>query len=133
MQIEQALMTWLLAQAGITGLVGGDRIYFVTAPQEVAKPYLVVNKISGVREHSHGGSSHLAHPRFQFSAFGTTYSSVKEIIAAVQAVLQGYTGTMGGAGGVVVGNSIYEDETDLYEEGQGLFGVAADYIIWHEE
>jgi hypothetical protein len=114
------------------GLAGG-RIYFVTAPQSVAKPYLVINKISGVREHSHDGSSHLAHPRFQFSAFGTTYQGVKEILAALQAVLQGYKGTMGGASGVAVGAAIYEDETDLYEEGTGLFGAAADYIIWHYE
>lgn len=130
MLIEQALMTWLLATSGITSLVS-TRIYFAVAKQEVAKPYMVINKISGVRELSHETNSHLAHPRFQFSIFGTTYSSVKAVAAALQSALQGYTGTMGGTGGVVVGNSIYEDETDLDPGEQGLFGVACDYIIWH--
>jgi len=133
MLIEQGLMTFLLAQSGITDLVG-QRIHFVQAPQDVESPYLVISKISGVREHSHDGSSGLAHPRFQLSAFADTYGAAKAIIAAVQAVLQGYSGTMGGAGGVAVNGAFYEDENDLDPgDGTGLFGVAADYIIWHSE
>jgi hypothetical protein len=132
MLIETALMTDLLAQTAITALVS-TRTHFGVAPQEVAKPYMVLNKISGVRIHSHETTSHLAHPRFQFSIFGTTYSSVKAVAAALQTALQGYTGTMGGVGGVVVQSCIYEDETDLDPGDQGLFGVACDYIIWHYE
>jgi len=104
------------------------------APQDVEKPYLVVSKISGPREHSHDGAAGLAHPRFQLSAFSQTYSAAKAVIAAVQAALQGYSGTMGGDGGVVVGGAFYDDENDLDPgDGTGLFGVAADYIIWHRE
>ena len=132
MLIEQALMTYILAQTGITDLVS-TRIYFVEGPQETAKPYLVINKIDGPREHSHDGSSSLAHPRFQLTAFAETYSGAKNIISAVQTALQGYSGTMGGESGVAVGAVLYEDETDLERGGQGLYGVSADYIIWHEE
>lgn len=133
MLIEQALMTFLLAQSGITALVG-QRIHFAEVPQDAIGPYLVANKISGPREHSHGGASGLAHPRFQFTAFAETYSAAKLVVAAVQAALQGYSGTMGGAGGVDVQAALYDDETDL-DPGDytGLFGVAADYIIWHQE
>lgn len=133
MQIETALSTYLLAQTGITGLVG-QRVYFVQAPQDTAKPYLVINKISGTRENSREANTHLAHPRFQLTAFAETYGACKSIIAAVQTALQGYTGTMGGAGGVAVGAVFYEDENDL-DPGPNneLYGVAADYIIWHYE
>ena len=53
--------------------------------------------------------------------------------AAVQSALQGYSGTMGGESGVSVGNVIYADETDLYEENTKLFHVALDFILWHKE
>lgn len=132
MTIEQALMTYLLAQTGITTLVG-QRIYFVRAPQETETPYIAISKIDAPREHSHDGSSQLAHPRFQFSIFADTYGEIKPIAAALQTALQGYTGTMGGAGGVFVGNCLYDNETDLDPGEQGLFGVACDYIIWHTD
>ena len=132
MLIEEALMTFLLSKTTITAYVG-QRIHFVQAPQAVARPYIVVSKVDAPREHSHDGSSQLAHPRFQLSIFAPTYGEAKNIAAAVQAQLQGYTGTMGGEGGVAVQNTIYEDENDFYEEDSGLFHVACDYIIWHED
>jgi hypothetical protein len=137
MLIETALMTYLLAQTFVatylTGADGTKRIYFVVAPQEVAKPYIVITKIDSPRDHSHDGGTGLANPRFQLSVFSTTYGEAKSIAAAIQAVLQGYVGMMGGAGGVDVFNSVYEDETDLDPGEMGLFGVAVDYKFWHRE
>jgi len=132
MLIEQALMTYLLAQTGITDLVG-DRIHFVIAPQDVAKPYLVVTKVDSPEVSSHDGPSGLSHPRFQFSSFATTYSSAKTISAALKTALDGYSGTMGGAGGLTVKIPKREDENDFYETDSGLHHVASDYIIWHTE
>lgn len=133
MDIETALMTYLLAQSGITNLVS-RRIHFVRAKQGTTPPYIVMTKISGPRKHSHDGSSQLAHPRFQFSCFAKTYGAAKGVTAALQAALQGYSGTMGGGSGVAVGNVIYEDETDLDPgDNNELFGIAADYIIWHTD
>lgn len=133
MQIEQALMTYLLAQSGITGLVG-DRIHFASAPQDISTPYIIVSKISGTRQHSHEGADGIASPRFQFSIFDEHYGDCKAVAAQLQASLEGYSGTMGGEGGVVVAATFYEDEVDLDPgDNTGLFGVAADYIVWHYE
>lgn len=132
MLIEQALMTFLKAQSDVTDLVS-TRIYFVRAPQDVSEPYIVVSKVSGPREHSHEGGDGMASPRFQLSSFSTSYATVKGIAAALQTVLQGYSGTMGGESGVKVGNILYSNEVDLYEEDTRLHHVAADYIIWHRE
>jgi len=132
MLIETALMTYLLAQSGITDLVS-MRIHFVIAPQAVAKPYIIITKIDSPRDHSHDGGTGLANPRFQLSIFATKYGDAKNIAAAVQSALQGYTGTMGGAGGVYVTAVTYEDENDFYENETGLFHVAVDYKMWHEE
>ena len=132
MLIEQALRTYMIGQSGITDLVS-TRIHFVKAPQDIDKPYIVIYKISGPRLHSHDGGDGLAHPRFQVSIFAETYAAAKEIAAAIQSALQGYSGTMGGDGGVVVGNVLYEDENDFWEEQTQLYHVACDYILWHRE
>lgn len=132
MLIKTALINYLLAQTGITDLVG-TRIYFVIAPQDVAKPYIILTKVDSPRLHSHDGYSHLASPRFQVSIFSTRYGEGKGIAAAVQAILQGYAGTMGGAGGVDIFSCVYEDENDFYEEGTSLYQVACDYTLWHRE
>ncbi len=132
MTIEQAILTALLADAGLIAVVG-ERIYPVLAPQDVVKPYIVFSKISAPRDHTHDGGSGLVNARFQFSCFATTYQVAKQVAGLIQAVLQGYSGTLGGAGGVVVNGCFYEDETDLYEPDSALFHVAVDYRLWHQE
>jgi len=127
--IEEGLMTYLLAQSGITAYVS-DRISPAMADQDVETPYIIVTKVSGAREHSHDGSSHLAHPRFQLSIFAETYKECKDIAAAVQSALQGYAGAMGSE---TVQNVIYRNEVDDYEDETGLYGVKVDYDIWHVE
>lgn len=132
MIIEQAIITALLADSALIAVVG-QRIYPVLAPQDIEAPYVVINKISGPRNHSMGGSSHLVNPRFQFSCFATTYAVAKQVSGLIQTVLQGYSGTLGGVGGVAVNGCFYEDETDMYEDDTKLFHVALDFKLWHEE
>lgn len=133
MLIETGLMTFLLSKSGITSLVG-QRIHYVQAPQDVAAPYLVLQKISGPRIESNDGNSKLASPRFQITAFAAKYGTAKTVIEAVRTALQGYQGMMGGQSGVYVHGAHLEDETDLDPgERSGLYGVSADYFIWHKE
>lgn len=131
MIIEQAILTALLADATLSALVS-TRIYYVKAPQDATTPYVVFFKISSQRVASHDGASGLADARFQFSCFGTTYKSVKDMVAAIQGVLEGFTGTLG-TGGVAVNGCYYENETDLYEPDNKLYHTAVDYRFWHNE
>jgi len=128
MHIETALMTYLLAQSGITDICG-ERIYFARAVQDTVAPYLVLSKISSPRTMTHDGPDGLADARFQITAFAAKYGDAKQLTVAVQDALYGYQGTMGGDGGVYVFSCAYDDETDLDPGEIGLFGVAADYII----
>jgi len=132
MLIEQAIYKYLAAQSGITDLVS-TRIYYVRAPQDVTAPYIVFFKVSAPRVHSHDGGSGLAFPRFQFSCFASTYYVCKQVMEQLQTALQGYSGTMGGDGGVSVGSSIYESEYDTYEVDTELYHVVAEYVISHQE
>lgn len=132
MQIEQAVLKALLADSGVTGLIG-QRLYYVKAPQDVAKPYVVFFKASAPREYSHDGASGLARPRFQFSCFAMTYKKAKQIAEAIRGVIEAFSGTMGGAGGVEVGSCFCINESDIFEDNTQLYHVAVDYLIWHKE
>jgi len=132
MKIEQAIKKELLADSGITDLIG-ERLYYVKSPQDVISPYVVFLKASGPREYSHGGASKLARPRFQFSCFATTYYVAKQIAEAIRAAIEAFSGTMGGAGGVEVGSCFCINESDIYEDNTQLYHVAVDYLIWHKE
>ena len=132
MLIEQAILTALKADSTLTALTG-SRIYYVIAPQIVTTPYLVFFKVSGVRVSSHDGGSGLVDARFQFSCFGETYKACKDMTVAIQGLLEGFSGTLGGTGGVVVGGCYYLDEQDFYEGDSKLYHVAVDYRFWHNE
>ncbi len=127
--IEQAIRDTLVADSDVTALVG-SRVHFAQAPQDVASPYIVLTKISGVRDHAHDGATGLAHARIQLSAFATTYYEAKQIVQAAQDVLQAYSGLMGT---VQVDSCLYENETDMFETDTRLYHVTSDYVIWHEE
>ena len=134
MDIETALMTYLLAQSGITALVG-QKIHFMRAPQSTSTPYIIVSKIDAPRSYTHDGADGLVTARFQLSCFADKYGDAKSVVSAIQTAMNAFScpGTMGGDGGVTVGAIFYDDETDLDPGESGPFGVAADYIIHHKE
>ena len=132
MIIEQALLTELLAFTGLTTLIG-EKIYYVNAPQDVIAPYIVMTKISSVREHSHQGSSGLATARFQFSIFSTTYYEAKQIAEQIQLAIDGKNEIIGTSPGVQAA-ILYENETDFYEpDPVNFFHIAVDYFVKHNE
>jgi hypothetical protein len=129
MIIERALMTKLGTIAALTTIVS-TRIYFVKAQQDVAKPYLAIQKISGVRGHSHDGPDGSVQSRFQFSAFATTYKECKDIVEAIRGGIDGAKGLWST---VYIGHCFYDNETDLWDDDIGLYGVAVDYLILYTE
>lgn len=119
-----------------------NRVYGVIAPQGVTKPYIVFQVISNNFSHAMGGDDGLTQTRVQFSVWGSGYGQVKgvaeEIKAAYRNYIEGDSGEkMGadeeGAGGHWVQTALLEDETDVYEQDTGLYGVQLDIFFWHRE
>lgn len=118
----------------INGLCGG-RVEYVNAPQDTEIPYIVLQKISAPRVHSHDGASGLARARFQFTVFAETYKEAKEIAQAMQAILQGYSGT---SEDVEIQAILYDNETDGFainsrSASGNLYYIATDYIVRHKD
>jgi len=132
MNIEEALYLHLIAEAGVSALVG-TRIYPNVAPQEIAKPNLAYQRISATREMYHAGPAGLAEARFQFTCTAGTYRSAKAVINALRQALDGYSGMMGGADGVEVEGAFVETDFDGYNQESSDQVIRLDVMILHQE
>lgn len=132
MTMEEALYAYLSTYAGLTALIG-TRVYPFVLPQNAAKPAVTFQRVDTPREYTHDGYAGLAHPRFQFACFALSQPASAAVAEQIRLALQGYTGTMGGVGGVVVQFAVVVDQRDGYENDTKLFSTALDVIIWHEE
>jgi hypothetical protein len=130
MIIENALRAHLVAQAGLTALVG-QRIYYMNAPQNVKNPYIVLFKVSAVPEYSLTGHSGLINARFQFDIYADTYYETKQISEQIALAIQDKCNeVIGGVGGVNVSVQ-FENEQDLFE--LNIFHCIVEYFIQYNE
>lgn len=108
--IEIDLVAHLKADATLTNLVNG-RIYPLTALQNVVKPYITYQVISGNSNQCISGGIYQKNIRFQIDCWSLSYSNVKAISEAVIKSLVGFKSS----------NNInvmdgYESETLLYRQ-----------------
>lgn len=132
MTIDDAIYAYLSTYAGLTALIS-TRVYPDVMPQGAVLPVIVHQQISGIRVHAMGNDPGLAYPQWQFTCWATTKLAAKTVAVQLRTALQNYSGTMGGAGGVVVQRVYIDDEASGQDPPTGLFFVRQDYIIWHEE
>lgn len=135
MDINTALVTYLLAQATITALVG-QRIYpGGIATQRVTKPYIVVEMASSPGEHTQDGASGIGRPHYTVTPYALQYGQAHQIAAAVKAALDSYQGMMGGTGGVYVHSCFYEDQRDEVDTSIEplVYSVPQEYYIKYRE
>lgn len=125
MNLEQALVAGLVAAA----TAASSRIYPLKLEEGSALPALSCRRVSTVRDYQHSGASGLVTARMQVDCWAATYAAVKDLATQVVANLSGYSGTMGGAGGVVTGFSFGVGEVDLPEPEADIFHVAVDFSI----
>lgn len=107
---EAEVYSLLKNDAGVNALVSG-RVYPLVAPQNVAKPYVTYQVVSGLKFQCMGGQIYQGDFRFQIDVWSTTYSNVKAISEAVKNCLIGFKDS----------NNIniidgYENETQLFRQ-----------------
>ncbi|MCK9569546.1 DUF3168 domain-containing protein [Candidatus Pacearchaeota archaeon] len=126
MFIEYALKSFLDGQADLTSLISG-RLYYNSAPRDVATPYVVMTKISENLEQSLSGDSHLSVARIQFSIFADSYYDTRLIGAQIKSSLLGQTGPTGD-NSVYIGDIQLDNETDIYDSYHML---AMDFMVMY--
>lgn len=131
--VDEGLIAYLQGFAGLVALIS-TRVYLMRIPQTATLPCLTVTRVSTPRELCHdtsGSTGALAHPRFQFDAWATTYASAKAINDQVRAALNGHTGTTGT--GITIRAALVADEVPSFDPETKLYRSRSDYHVWHEE
>jgi hypothetical protein len=95
MDIEQALMTYLLAQSGLTALVS-TRIHYDELPQDSALPAVCIIHVSDVKAHTLTGQSKLEQPSYQFTVYASSKATARAVANQIKTALADYHGTMSG-------------------------------------
>lgn len=131
MKIEAALFSRVTTYAGFAALCG-TRVYPIVLPQNPTLPAVTFQRISAVREQIFGGSAGLAHPRFQFTVWASTYASSRDVAEQLRLALDGYYGLMGGAGGVQADATLV-GEQEFFDPETGWYQTMMDFEVWHQE
>lgn len=107
---ESDVYQLLKSNVAIKALIN-ERVYPMVASQNVVKPYLTYQVISGLKLQCMGGQIYQGDYRMQIDCFSLTYSNVKAISEAVKNALVGFMDS----------NNIsiiddYENETALFRQ-----------------
>jgi hypothetical protein len=113
----------------LSGVAGGRR-FWLRAPQGTAFPYVVMQRISGVRDYTMNAPSGYVASRVQFDVYAESYGTVKFTARALVDALSGHKG--GAIQGVFI-----DSERDLPASDTGevshLYRVSIDAQIHHGE
>lgn len=128
--MEEDLIAALLRNAALNARVGVN-IYWGKASDAVSKPYIVLNRVSGLRDTTMDGASGLVASRVQVDCWDTHYLDAKKVARAVEGALSGRRFRQGNTefrGFFLVAERDGYDHSDTPDK---LFGVSLDFTIWH--
>jgi hypothetical protein len=130
--MEESLIGLLLASAGLTALVS-TRVNWNRIEAPALPPYIILRRVSGVRDYRMSGATGLVETRVQVDCFGATYASAKGAARAIEAAISGYKG----ASSTTTFDGIFlAAERDLIDDDDtpaDLHGVSLDFMVWHKE
>lgn len=135
MSIEQGLVAHLLADAGVSGIVG-TRVYAELRPQKSVLPAIVYTRVGSTHENTLDGPSPFVTVRMQVDCWSSTYGGSKTLADAVRVALNG----VGLSPPKLLGSEpvqlvSLDTDTDLSETVGDLreFRVSQDWLIIHLE
>ncbi|BCJ90041.1 hypothetical protein IZ6_07760 [Terrihabitans soli] len=130
--MQQALTAFLLAQPGISTLVGTN-IDWGKRKQGAPLPALVLHLVTGPPVYTDDGETDLQSTRVQINALASSRESRLALHRAVRAALSGKTFTQSGVQVVRAYAQGPDDSDETPAGGQTIFTTQEDYIFWHRE
>lgn len=125
MTIEQAIYTHL------TAAPRSLTVYPVRLPQDPPLPAVTYTRVATPMIRTIRGGK-VYNPVFQFDCWAESYAGAKGLAASVRDVLDGFSGLLGGPGGVSVEAAYVRSERDDYEAIPGIYRVILEVEFWHE-
>lgn len=136
MNIDQALISYLLGTSNLTQYVSTKGVFKNLIPQGQDLPVVCFTRISAPREHTMLHDPKIYSPHYQFEMYSTSQSQLGSIVKALTSALEDYSGVMGGTSGVNVQRIFLESDGIDYTDidpvtNQITFKKISDFIIWH--
>lgn len=97
-----------------------DRVYPQVAPDGVARPFIVYQRITVNSENVLSGRSGLINSRLQVDVYASTYAQAQQIAATVNTLMNSWS----------IQNVLILAQ-DIFESDVKLHRVMTDYSIWH--
>ena len=123
--IESALYAHLVADAGVTALLG-TRIYPLDLPQEPTTPCATYHRVSTVPRYVHGADLNFDTVRIQIDCYADSVLGAKTLADAVRDALSAHSGDMQGTDVQAV---LLDNEQDFTDPTTELCRVSQDYRI----
>jgi len=93
--LEEAMVTQVAASAGLVALIAA-RFYPQMVPQKPTYPAVTYQVVSAPRESNMGVDPGIVNARVQFSAWGTTWKSARDVAEQLRLAFQRWRGTVAG-------------------------------------
>ncbi len=129
MSIEDAIVARMTGYAGLAALVS-SRIYAVQAPQNPTLPYIVFERVSSSKISLMSADTGVSEARFQFTCYGSTYTSARNVVEQVRQCWQRYSGTVSS---VVILDTEIETDQDEFDPDTKEYYSIMDIMITHRE
>jgi hypothetical protein len=130
--MEEGLVAFLLASAGLTALVG-NRIDWASRVAGSPTPSVVLTVVSVDRDYHGRGASGLVATRVQVDCWAKDYSASLAVSREIRTLLNGYRGPMGAA---QVQGTFLASERQSFEQGSGgedFYRVSIDIFLHYQE
>jgi hypothetical protein len=128
--MEKDLIAYLLAHTAVAAQVSA-RINWVRAPQAVARPNVILHRVSGERDTTNDGPSGFVSSRIQVDCFGARFEDAKAAAVAIETALSGRSFSQGSTqfqGCFLEAERTGEEDTDSPDK---VLRVSLDFIIFH--
>lgn len=132
MVIEEAVVYHAQNDGDVAAIIG-SRIYPNVIPQDASLPALAYQVISRPGLMAHDGPPGYAWPRFQFTAQADDFDQVVDLMNKLRIAFDGFSGLMGGVGGVQIEGAFVKQIRDDYQFATSRETRRLDVIIHHIE
>ena len=136
MIIRTAVYNTLSGSSNLTGIVS-TRIYFIKMPQSTIYPAVTFEMLpTSGRVHLMGADSVLAMETLRVTVWGEAkdFTNMETAAGYIKTLLQDFTGTMGGAGGISVERIFLEtNQPTMFNAGVGVYQISQDFEVWYQE
>ena len=136
MIIRTAVYNALSGDSDLTGIVS-TRIYYIVMPQGTTYPAVTFEMLpTSGRVHLMGDDSALCMETLRGSVWGEAkdFANMETAAGYIKTLLQDFTGTLGGVGGISVERIFLEtNQAALFNAGADVYQIPQDFIVWYQE